>query len=124
NTTVEIPMGAEVVMQWTVTNGSCAAEDEVTITSTLNTINAEDDDISSVVINNEDGNANVGNVLPDYANGADTLGSADRTSANVPITVVTPAAPIAPGANVPAIDPATGIVSVPEATPSGTYEIE
>src|SRR5690606_291138 len=124
NTTVEVPMGAEVVMQWTVTNGSCEAEDEVTITSTLHTINAEDDDFSSVVISNEDGNANVGNVLPDNGNGADTLGSDDATIANVTITVVTPATPITPGANVPEIDPATGIVSVPENTPSGTYEIE
>src|SRR5690606_6971443 len=124
NTTVEIPLGAEVVMKWTVTNGSCEAEDEVTITSALNTINAEDDDFSSIEINNEDGNANVGNVLPDNGNGADTLGSDDATIANVTITVVTPATPATPGANVPEIDPATGIVSVPANTPSGTYEIE
>src|SRR5690606_17780533 len=72
NTQVEIPLGAEVVMKWTVTNGSCESEDEVTLISTTNTINAEDDDFSSIEINNEEGNANVGNVLPDNGNGADT----------------------------------------------------
>ncbi|MFD2909035.1 hypothetical protein ACFSX9_09825, partial [Flavobacterium ardleyense] len=37
---------------------------------------------------------------------------------------LTPAVSVTPGANVPLLDIATGIVSVPAQTPAGTYTIE
>lgn len=39
-------------------------------------------------------------------------------------TIVTPATPARPGASVPVLDPATGLVNVPAGTPSGSYTIE
>lgn len=123
NTAVQLPLGSEAVLKWTVTNGTCSAEDEVTITSTMNTINAEDDNFSSVYVNDEDGNPNVGNVLPNNGNGADMLGANPATTVNVTISVVTPASAVTPGANVPVLDPVTGNVSVPANTPAGTYFI-
>ena len=39
------------------------------------------------------------------------------------VTITTPATPKTPGAPVPSIDPATGIISVPAGTPGGPYTI-
>lgn len=56
-----------------------------------------------------------------YAN--DTLNGVTATSSTITGTVTTPAAPLTAGANVPVLDVATGIVSVPAGTPAATYAI-
>ena len=61
------------------------------------------------------------NVVNAYTN--DSLNGASATPSNVKGTVITPATPVSVGAPVPELDPATGIVSVPAGTPSGTYTI-
>ncbi len=64
------------------------------------------------------GDPNVANVLD-----TDTLNGGPVVPSDVTLTVTTPAVPINPGDPVPAIDPATGVVSVPAGTPAGTYPI-
>ncbi len=92
---------------------------DVTVTVGAGVIVADDDSISG--INGLAGAPNVLDVIPgDTLNGNPaTLGGAG----NVALTVVTPATPLTPGAPVPALDPATGQVSVPANTPAGTYTI-
>jgi hypothetical protein len=53
----------------------------------------------------------------------DTLNGAPVTLAQVNLTVETAATPASPGAPVPAINLATGMVDVPTNTPAGTYTI-
>jgi uncharacterized repeat protein (TIGR01451 family) len=81
---------------------------------------ANDDDYSSTPVNGYTGNPNVGNALTNDSYNGIVPASID----DVDITVLTPATPVAPGANVPALDITTGIVSVPAQTPAGTYTIE
>uniref|UniRef100_UPI00260520D9 T9SS type B sorting domain-containing protein n=1 Tax=uncultured Polaribacter sp. TaxID=174711 RepID=UPI00260520D9 len=84
---------------------------------------AENDDFSSKPVNSLDGSANVGNVLANNGDGADTLNGSSVDIDAVNLTVISPATPLTPGATVPVIDPSTGIVSVPSGTPAGTYKI-
>ncbi|NRT17189.1 4-diphosphocytidyl-2C-methyl-D-erythritol kinase, partial [Flavobacterium sp. 28A] len=70
------------------------------------------------------GNTNAGNVLKNNPTSPDTLNGAQATVSNVKITVVTPATPKTTGALVPTVNPITGIVSIPEGTPAGTYRID
>jgi large repetitive protein len=44
--------------------------------------------------------------------------------ADITASILTPATPATPGALVPVMDPATGIVSVPAGTPAGNYTIQ
>ncbi len=53
----------------------------------------------------------------------DTLNGTPVVIANINVTVTAPATPAAPGASVPVLDPATGLVDVPAGTPAGTYTI-
>ncbi|MDO5105598.1 gliding motility-associated C-terminal domain-containing protein [Capnocytophaga sp.] len=96
----------------------------VTKTSTIrliaHKIDAKDDTFGAV--SGSTGGV-AGNVLDDNTNGADTLGGNNVTISDVTMTVVTPATPNTTGANVPALDPATGVVTVPANTPEGTYTI-
>jgi large repetitive protein len=53
----------------------------------------------------------------------DTLNNAPVVISAIDVTVTTPATPKVPGASVPVLDPATGLVDVPAGTPQGTYTI-
>ncbi|WP_159085967.1 gliding motility-associated C-terminal domain-containing protein [Flavobacterium faecale] len=108
-----------------ILNSANCDEATVTVPVTAAPIDAVDDTFAST--NGLAGNTNAGNVLnsnPSSANTPDTLNGAQATVSNVKITVTTPATPLTPGAKVPAIDPATGIVSIPAGTPAGTYTIK
>jgi hypothetical protein len=70
-------------------------------------------------INGTTGNPNVGNAFDNDALNGNPIVLADITA-----TVLTPATPVNPGDPTPALDPATGIVSVPAGTPEGVYTIE
>lgn len=80
-------------------------------------IDAVDDFVGP--INGYVGNLNVVNAFTSN----DTFNGATVTSALVEATIVNRASPRFPGANVPLLDIATGIVSVPAGTPVGTYTI-
>jgi large repetitive protein len=53
----------------------------------------------------------------------DLLNGVPVVVADITATVTTPATPVTPGAPVPVMDPATGLVDVPAGTPAGTYTI-
>ena len=53
----------------------------------------------------------------------DSLGGSPVNASNIVGSVTSPATPSTPGAPVPALDPSTGVVSVPANTPAGTYTI-
>ena len=69
-------------------------------------------------VNGATGNTNV---VDAFAN--DTLNGAPVVATAITATVLTPATPVTAGAPIPALDIATGIVSVPANTPAGTYTI-
>ncbi len=64
------------------------------------------------------GSSNAGNA---FAN--DTLAGSAVNISDITANVTIPATPVRSGANVPLLDTATGIVSVPIGTPAGTYNI-
>lgn len=64
------------------------------------------------------GNPDIGNVLDN-----DLLDGTTATPADVAVQVTSPATPASPGAPVPSIDTATGVISVPANTPAGDYSI-
>lgn len=68
---------------------------------------------------------NGANGAPDVLNviAGDTLNGTQVTLAQVNLSVTTPATPATPGAPVPALNTATGLISVPAGTPAGTYSI-
>ncbi|MBA5791904.1 hypothetical protein H3159_03820, partial [Flavobacterium sp. xlx-221] len=119
NTQVIIPAASTVEMKWTVTNADCSGSDNVILVST-ESIDAIDDNMSSTPVVGHAGNANVVNILTnDVLNGTPNI-----PAASVVISIVTPATPVSPGANVPVVNTTTGVVSVPAGTPAGTYVIE
>jgi large repetitive protein len=61
-------------------------------------------------------------IINAFAN--DTLGGAPVVVGDINATITTAAAPKSPGAPVPVLDPATGLVDVPANTPAGTYTID
>ncbi|UAB78787.1 DUF11 domain-containing protein [Erythrobacter sp. SCSIO 43205] len=70
-------------------------------------------------VNGADGAQDIVNVFDnDLVNGQPV--DLDEVTA----TVISPAQPVTPGAPVPVLDPATGLIDVPSGTPAGTYEIE
>ncbi len=88
----------------------------ISVTVVAAPIAADPDSVAGV--NGATGAADVLNVLD-----GDTLNGAPATLATVDITVATPATPASPGAPVPALNIATGQISVPAGTPAGTYSI-
>ena len=92
---------------------------DVIINVNAGNITADADAVSGV--NGLTGAADVLDVLPgDLLNGGPALlGGAG----NVTMSVVTPAVPVTPGAPVPVLNVATGLVSVPANTPAGSYPI-
>ena len=88
----------------------------ITVTVVAAPIAADADSVAG--INGATGAANVLDVIP-----GDTLNGTQVTLAQVNLTVETPATPASPGAPVPTLDPATGLVSVPAGTPAGPYTI-
>ena len=61
-------------------------------------------------------------IINAFAN--DMLNGSPVDPAETTATITSPAAPETPGAPVPIMDPETGLVDVPPATPAGTYIIE
>ncbi|MCH7415937.1 hypothetical protein MM213_20755, partial [Belliella sp. R4-6] len=98
-----------------VLNPDNCATATISITVEAAEIVATDDDFGP--INGLDGTENAGNVLTN-----DTLNGDPVSIDDVTLTIVTAATPIN-GGPVPSIDPSTGIVSIPENTPAGTYTI-
>ena len=88
----------------------------ISVTVVAAPITADADSVSG--INGATGASNVLDVIA-----GDTLNGAQVVLADVNLTVTTPATPASPGAPVPALDVATGQVSVPANTPAGTYTI-
>ncbi|TDD93601.1 T9SS type B sorting domain-containing protein [Flavobacterium cellulosilyticum] len=93
----------------------------IVVTVTAPGINAQDDTIAAG--NGTTGNTNAGNVFNDNGNGIDTLNGNQATVTTVNLAVTTPATPIVVGAPVPAVNTATGQISVPVGTPAGSYTI-
>ncbi|MDL2141578.1 gliding motility-associated C-terminal domain-containing protein [Flavobacterium tructae] len=105
-----------------LTPATCATvSDEIKVTAIAGTsIIANDDNIPNV--NGITGTPNAGNVLAGNPN-SDTLNGVPVVISLVDLKVTTPAVPKTPGAAVPAIDIATGTISVPANTPGGTYTL-
>jgi uncharacterized repeat protein (TIGR01451 family) len=89
----------------------------ISVTVVAAAITADTD--TATGINGASGASNVANVLD-----GDTLNSVAATTSTVDITVITPATPASPGAPIPALNTATGQISVPAGTPAGNYAIE
>jgi len=79
---------------------------------------AEDDTYGP--INGISGNSNVGNALIEN----DLLNGLAINLTDITVAIDNAATPVNPGDPVPALDPLTGIVSVPAGTPAGTYIID
>ena len=89
----------------------------VTKTSTIKVLQIDAvDDTHTGIINGGDGANDVIDVLQN-----DRVGGIQATISNVQLTIVTPATG---GTNVPTLDIATGKISVPAGTKSGTYTIQ
>jgi uncharacterized repeat protein (TIGR01451 family) len=86
------------------------------ITYPINVIVAVDDSYGPV--NGATGNPNLGNAFDN-----DLINGVAVNPANITSSILTPALPLTPGASVPVMNPATGIVNVPAGTPAGTYTI-
>ena len=87
--------------------------DTAVATVNVNAGNISADADTVLGVNGLTGAADVLNVLP-----GDLLNGSPATLTDVTLSVVTPAVPLTPGAPVPVLDPATGIVSVPAGTPA------
>jgi uncharacterized repeat protein (TIGR01451 family)/gliding motility-associated-like protein len=94
----------------------------VTVVVEAAPIDAKDDIIAGG--NGLDGTPDAGNILDDNGDEDDILNGVSTNITQVEITIVTPAAPLTIGAPVPSVDPATGIVTIPEGTPAGDYVID
>ncbi|ACU93163.1 hypothetical protein Coch_1618 [Capnocytophaga ochracea DSM 7271] len=89
----------------------------VTKTSTIKVLQIDAvDDTHTGIINGANGANDVIDVLQN-----DRVGETQATTSNVQLTVVTPATG---GTNVPTLNTATGKISVPAGTKSGTYTIQ
>ena len=88
----------------------------ITVTVVAAPIFADPDSVTGV--NGANGAPDILNVIT-----GDTLNGTQVTLAQINLTVTTPAIPASPGAPVPALNTATGLISVPAGTPAGTYNI-
>ncbi|EFS98547.1 hypothetical protein HMPREF1977_0190 [Capnocytophaga ochracea F0287] len=89
----------------------------VTKTSTIKVLQIDAvDDTHTGIINGANGANDVIDVLQN-----DRVGGTQATTSNVQLTIVTPATG---GTNIPALNTATGKISVPAGTKSGTYTIQ
>ena len=88
----------------------------ITVTVVAAPITADPDSVAGV--NGATGATGVLDVIP-----GDTLNGAQVTLSQVTLSVLAPATPASPGAPVPVLNPATGLVDVPAGTPAGTYTI-
>ena len=89
----------------------------VTKTSTIKVLQIDAvDDTHTGIINGGNGANDVIDVLQN-----DRVGGMQATTSNVQLTIVTPATG---GTNIPALNTATGKISVPAGTKSGTYTIQ
>jgi large repetitive protein len=98
------------------TNPTNCATSTVTVVVNSNPITAANDSVPAV--NGATGNPTAFNA---FAN--DILNGAPVVATDLNTTVTAPATPKSPGAPVPTLDPATGIVAVPPGTPAGSYTI-
>ncbi|MEL7189055.1 MAG: Ig-like domain-containing protein [Pseudomonadota bacterium] len=88
----------------------------ITIVVIESEIMANNDALADVV--GATGSGNAGDAIAN-----DTLNAAPVAVADLDVTVTAPATPFSPGATVPVLNPATGIVSVPAGTPADSYAI-
>ena len=98
-------------------NPANTSQTTVVVTVAAPVLVADDETVAGV--NGVDGASNIINVL----DAGDTINGDPATIDNVDISILSPATPVNPGDPVPALDPATGQVSVPPGTPAGTYTI-
>ena len=96
------------------TTGNNSATDTDTVLADLAAI---DETVTGI-----NGTTGATGVVDAFAN--DTLNGTPVDLADITATVSTPATPLQPGAPVPVLDPATGLVDVPPGTPAGSYTIE
>ncbi len=81
-------------------------------------------DAGTIKANPETGSApNIGGTAISNVFANDTLNGSMVNVGDINATVTAPAAPQAPGASVPVLNPATGVVTVPPGTPVGQYTI-
>ncbi|OXA76432.1 hypothetical protein B0A65_18820 [Flavobacterium frigidimaris] len=108
-------------------NSSNCDEADIVIEVSAATIIARDD--VEVNVNGYVGSENLLNVLANDSFNDSSINAkkAKVTAINISqitITILAPANPISGSPNVPVLDPATGIVSVPPQTPAGLYTIQ
>ncbi len=89
----------------------------VTVTVEAPAIEASDDTVTGII-----GAIGADDAINAFDN--DELDGELVDPADITATVTTPAEPLTPGAPVPALDPATGLVDIPAGTPAGSYTIE
>ncbi len=100
----------------TANPSNCTTAIATVVVSQATPIVAADDTVSGV-----NGASGTTNAINAFAN--DTLNNAGLTNGTYTAQVTAPAVELRPGAPVPTVDPATGIVSVPAQTPAGNYTI-
>ncbi|KFF02904.1 gliding motility-associated C-terminal domain-containing protein [Flavobacterium reichenbachii] len=103
------------------------SEADITVEVTVATIIANND--VDLNINGYTGSANALNVLDNDSFNDSSIEAKNAkikviNISQITITVLDPADPINGNPNVPSLDPATGIISVPSQTPAGLYRIE
>ncbi|WP_212906478.1 T9SS type B sorting domain-containing protein [Capnocytophaga stomatis] len=116
----DTPSGTYTIVYQICTNTNICDTANVVIVVDAQPIDAKDDTFAPMA-GNTGGKA--GNVLSNNGDGTDTLGGNDATTSDVAISVVTQATGINGSTVVPTLDVATGDVTVPANTPSGTYTI-
>ena len=119
---VDVPAGTPAGT-YTITYEICetlnptnCAQNDVTITVDAAPIVVGPD--TPPAVNGADGASGIINAFDN-----DTINGAPVDPADVTATITSPATPVTPGAPVPTMDPATGLVDVPPGTPAGTYTI-
>ncbi|GIJ95242.1 hypothetical protein CAPN002_24600 [Capnocytophaga stomatis] len=114
------PSGTYTIVYQICTNTNICDTANVVVVVDAQPIDAKDDTFVPIAGNT---GGKVGNVLSNNGDGTDTLGGNDATTSDVAISVVTQATGINGSTVVPTLDVATGDVTVPANTPSGTYTI-
>src|SRR5690606_7342943 len=129
-TEIRLPIGAEVVVRWTLKNGDCVSTAETTLRSLIRPIEARNDDYSSTeayYVNGKTGTSPspLPGVVLNTPNGSgDTLGGTQAiigtsTNVNNPHVRLIPGTPNHPNL---LMDSNTGVITVAPGTPAGVYQ--
>ncbi|WP_164122210.1 gliding motility-associated C-terminal domain-containing protein [Sphingobacterium sp. xlx-130] len=110
NTKVTMPIGAEVILEWTLAYGTCTTSDKVFIRSLINPIVADDNNYTVTNSKTGTGSTPLETVLKN-----DKLGNNEATNGNV---TVTPGVPNHSGLT---MNP-NGQIAVAPGTPAGKYQ--